>query len=162
MEKIRLSQTQTPSSTGSAASHESSNDLVSASATIDKHVIVDQVLGVRQGHRKGVRCIIKGRRKAPDTSSSSTVTGLSEQSAQDIEEHHLLRKQVYAQQRELKALQAFITQTIGPSLPPPPPPPPSDDAEDLRRNQVFLFFVFLQTFYNFFFEDIIIQKMYTF
>ena len=46
MEKIRSSQTQPPSSTGSAAGHESSDDLVSAPAAIGEQVIIDQVLGV--------------------------------------------------------------------------------------------------------------------
>ena len=77
MAEIRLSQTQTPSSAGSTAGHESSNDHVSVPTAIDERVIVDQVLGLRRGHRKGVVRIIKGRRKALDTPSSSAVTGLS-------------------------------------------------------------------------------------
>ena len=78
MAEIRLSQTQTPSSAGSTAGHESSDDPVSAPAAIDERVIADQVLGVRRGHRIGVGNIIKGRRKTLHTSSSSTATGLSE------------------------------------------------------------------------------------
>ena len=75
------------------------------------------------------------------------MTGLSEQSAQVAEEHRQLREQVYAQQRELEVLRAFITQRIGPPplavtvtspsplpLPPSPPPPSSDEVEDLRRD----------------------------
>ena len=80
MEEIRLSQSQPLSSAGSAAGHESSDDLVSAPAAIDEQVIADQVLGVRKGHRKGIEHIIKGRRKASDTSYSSVTAGLSEQS----------------------------------------------------------------------------------
>ena len=151
IEEIRWSQTQTPSSVGSTADHKSSDDPVSTPAAIDERVIADQVLRVRRGHSKGVGRIIKGRRKAPDTPSSSTATGLSEQSAQATKEHRLLHEQVYAQQRELESLKAFITQTIGPPLrlpPPPPLPPPSfDDVEDLRRDYVFFF---LWIFYNFF------------
>ena len=110
MTEIRLSQTQTLSSTGSTAGHESSDDPVSAPAAIDERVIAEQVLGVQRGHRKGVGRIINGRRKALDTPSSSVVTGLSEQqSAQVAEEHRQLREQVYTQQRELEALRAFIT-----------------------------------------------------
>ena len=80
MEEIRLSQIQPPSSASSAVGHKSLDDPVSAPATIDEQVIADQVLSVRRGHRKGVGCIIKGRRKVPDTPSSSVATGLSEQS----------------------------------------------------------------------------------
>ena len=136
MEEIRSSQIQPPSLAGSAASHESSDDLASALATIDEQVIADQVLGVLRGHHKGVGLIIKGRRKTPDTPSLLAATGLSEQSTQAAEEHRLLREQVYAHQRELEALKAFITQMIGPPPPPPPslPPPSSDDAVDLRRD----------------------------
>ena len=140
MEEIRSSQTQPPSSACSAASHESSDDPVSAPTTIDERVIANQVLGVRRGHCKGVRRIIKGRKKASDTPSSSIVTGLSEQSTQQVEEHRLLHELVDAQQHELEVLKAFITQTIRPPLPPPPPPPrplpppSSDDAEDLHRD----------------------------
>ena len=117
MAEIRLSQTQTPSLAGSTAGHESSDDPVSTPAAIDERVIVDYVLRVRRGHCKGVGHIIKGRRKALDTSSSLATTGLSEQSAQVAEKHRQWREQVYAQQRELEALEAFITQRIG-----PPPP----------------------------------------
>ena len=78
MEKIRSSQTQPPSSAGSAMGYESSNDPVLVPAAIDERVIADQVLGVLQGHCKGIGHIIKGSRKAPDTPSSSIVTGLSE------------------------------------------------------------------------------------
>ena len=109
MEEIRSSQTETSLSAGSVAGHEFSDDLVSAPSTINEHVITDQVLRVRRGYRKGVRRIIKGRRKAPDTPSLSAATGLSEQSAQAVEEHRLLHEQVYAQQCELEVLKAFIT-----------------------------------------------------
>ena len=95
------------------------------SPAIDECVIADQGLGVRRGHRKGVRRIINDRRKAYDTLSSSATAGLSEQSTKATEEHRLLREQVYAQERELEALKAFITQKIGPPLLPLPPPPPS-------------------------------------
>ena len=78
MEEIRSSQTQPPSSVGSAAGHESSDDLVSVSAAIDERVIAVEVLRVRRGHRKGVKRIIKGKRKAFDAPSSSVATGLSE------------------------------------------------------------------------------------
>ena len=138
MEEIRLSQTQIPSSASSAAGYESLDDSVSAPAVIDERVITDQVLGVQRRQRKVVGCIIKGRRKAPDTLSSSATIGFSEQSGQVAEKHRLLREQVYAQERELKALKVFITQTIGPPPPSPPPlpspPPSSDDVEDLRRH----------------------------
>ena len=123
MEEIRLSQTQTPSSASSTASQVSLDDSVSTPATINKHVITDQVLGVRRGHCKGIKCIIKGRRKESNTTSSSVTTWLSEQSTQAVEEHRLLHEQVYAQQRELEALKGFITQKIGPPPPPPLPPP---------------------------------------
>ena len=138
MEEIRLSQTQTPSSTGSVAGHVSSDDPVLAPTAINESVIDGQVLEVWRGYRNGVERIIKGRRKAPDTPRSLIVIGLSEQSAQAIKEHRLLREQVYALQHELEAYKSFITQTIGP--PPPHPPPPllpllsSDDAEDLHRD----------------------------
>ena len=64
---------------GSSAGDESSDDLVSAPAAIDERVITNQVLGVWRGHCKSVGRIIKGRKKALDTASSSTATGLSEQ-----------------------------------------------------------------------------------
>ena len=134
MEEIRLSQTQTPSSSSSTVGQESSDNPISAPAIIDERVIADQVLGVRRGHYKGVGWIIKGRRKASDTPSSLATTGLSEQSAQAAEEHNLLREQVCVQQRELEALKAFITQTIGPPPPLPLPPPSSDEVEDLYRD----------------------------
>ena len=139
MDKIRSSQTQSPSFAGSAAG-ESSDGSVSASAAI-----VDQVLGVQRRRRKGVGCIIKAKRKAPDTSCSTTVTGLLEQSSQVAEDHRLLRERVDTQQPELDALKVFVTHTLGQASPPPPPspPPPSDDAEDLCRDQVFQFFFFL-------------------
>ena len=47
MEKIRSSQTQTPSSAGSATGHESLDDPVSASTAIDECVIANQVLRIR-------------------------------------------------------------------------------------------------------------------
>ena len=71
MEEIRSSQIQPPSSVGSTTGHESSDDPVSALVAIDERVIANQVLGVWQGHYKGVRSIIKGRRKAPNTPSLS-------------------------------------------------------------------------------------------
>ena len=80
MKEIRLSQAQPPSSAGSAMS-ESSDSLVSALAATDEQVIADQVIRVRGGHFKGVGCIIKGKKKAPDTSYSTVVIGLSEQSS---------------------------------------------------------------------------------
>ena len=58
-----------------------------ALTAINERVIADQVLGVWREHRKGVGRIIKGRRKASDTPSSSAATGLSEQSVQAVEEH---------------------------------------------------------------------------
>ena len=91
MEEIRLSQTQTPSLVGSTVGQES-YDLISTPVAIDERVITDQVLGVRRGHRKGVGHITKGRRKVSDTPSSSAAIGSSEQSAQAVEEHHLLRE----------------------------------------------------------------------
>ena len=94
MEEIRSSQTQPPSSAGSAACHKSSDDSASAPTTINERVIANQVLGVRRGHRKGVRHIIKGRRNAPDTFCSSVATGLSEQSSQAAEDHRLFRERV--------------------------------------------------------------------
>ena len=96
MKEIRLSQTQTPSSAGSTVGHKSSDDPVSAPTAIDERVIADQVREVRREHRKGVGLIIKGRRKEPDTPSSLTATGLSEQSTPAAEEYRLLREQVYA------------------------------------------------------------------
>ena len=80
MDEIRSSQTQPPSSAGSGT-RESLDDLVSTSTAINERVIADQVLRVRRGHRKGVERIIKGKKKAPDTSCSSIATGLSEQSS---------------------------------------------------------------------------------
>ena len=53
MEDIRLTQTQPPSSVGSAAG-ESSDGSVLAPASIDERVIAGQLLGVWRGHRKGV------------------------------------------------------------------------------------------------------------
>ena len=58
--------------------------------------------------------------------------GLLEQSSQATEDHYLLRERVDAQQHELDALKAFITQMLGQA--PPLPPPSSDDAEDLCRD----------------------------
>ena len=67
MEEIRLSQTHPPSSASSATS-ESSDCLVSMLVAIDEQVIADQVLRVRREHCKGLGCIIKDKRKEPDTS----------------------------------------------------------------------------------------------
>ena len=128
---------------------ESSNCLASAPVAINERVIADKVLGVRRGHLKGVGRIIKGKRKAPDTSYSTTAFGLEQ--CQVVEEHRRLAERVNAQQRdiepqhhEINVFKVFITQTLSqaqpppPPLPlpspPPPPLPPSDDAEDLRRN----------------------------
>ena len=58
---------------------ESSNGPASAPAIIDERVIADEVLGVRRGHYKGVGRIIKGKKKAPNT-SYSIVASASEQS----------------------------------------------------------------------------------
>ena len=80
MEEIRSSQTQLASSAVSAAS-ESSKGIVLAPTIINERVIANQFLGVRRGHRKGFGRIIKGKRKAPDTSCLIVATGLSEQSS---------------------------------------------------------------------------------
>ena len=124
---------------------ESSDSPASVSAAIDELVIAEKVLGVRRGHRKGVRRIVKGKKKVLDTSYSIAASG-SEQS-QAAEDQHRLVERVDAQQRDLEAqhrkinaLKAFITQALGqrppsPSpLSPPPPPPPSDNAKDLARD----------------------------
>ena len=71
MEQIKLTQTQAFFSTGSAASG-SSESLTSALTYIDERLI----LGVRRGHRKGVRWIVKGKRKA--SSNSSTFSFMSQ------------------------------------------------------------------------------------
>ena len=47
---------------------ESLDSPASALTAIDERVIADDVLGVRRGHRKGVERIVKGKKKAPDTS----------------------------------------------------------------------------------------------
>ena len=86
MDEIRLSQTQPPSSTSNAVG-ESSDDPVLMLAAIDERVIANQVLGVWRGHRKGVGRIIKGKRKAPDTSYSIIAFGSSEQTSQVTENH---------------------------------------------------------------------------
>ena len=95
MEEIRLSQTQPPLLVGSAAG-ESSDGPISAPTPIDEWVIANQVLGVWRGHHKDVGCIIKVKRKAPETSYSTVMTGLSEQSSQVAEDHHLLHERVDA------------------------------------------------------------------
>ena len=74
---------------------ESSDDMALASTTIDKQVIADEVLGVRRGHRKDVRRIIKGKRKALDTSYSTFASRLEQ--SQVAEDKHQLAEQVDAQ-----------------------------------------------------------------
>ena len=118
MEEIRLSQTQPFSLTGSATGESSDTPILALAAT-NELVIADQVLGIRREHRKDVGCIIKGKRKALDTSYSTVTTGLLEQSSQVAEDHRLLCERVDAQQRDNKALhheldtfKAFITHTL--------------------------------------------------
>ena len=78
MEQIRLTQTQALLSASSVVG-ESSDGPALASAAIDERVIVDEVLGVRRGHYKGVRHIVKDKRKVFDT-SYLTVASRPEQS----------------------------------------------------------------------------------
>ena len=83
MEQIKLTQTQTLSSVDSVAA-ESLDDPVSAPAAIDERVIADEVLGVQQGYHKGVKPIVKGKRKAPNTSYSTITFGsMQSQVAED-------------------------------------------------------------------------------
>ena len=74
MEQIKLTQTQTLSSVGSAVSG-SLNSPASAPAYIDERLIADEVLGVRREQCKCVRRIVKGKDKASSSFStlSSTV-----------------------------------------------------------------------------------------
>ena len=67
MEQIKLTQTQALSSIGSVAG-ESPDGLASVPPVIDEQVIAVKVLGVRRGHHKGVRCIVKGKKKASNIS----------------------------------------------------------------------------------------------
>ena len=66
MEQIKLTQTQTLSSAGSAVS-----GFVDSSAStptiIDERLITDEVLGVRRGHCKGVGRIVKRKGRASST-----------------------------------------------------------------------------------------------
>ena len=91
--------------------------LASASAAIDQQVITDEVLGVRQGHRKGVGHIINGKRKVADTSYFA-IASRSEQS-QVAKDHRRLAERVDTQQcdlkaqhREINAFKVFITQAL--------------------------------------------------
>ena len=134
MEQIRLTQTQALLLAGSVA-HESSDGPASVPATIDEQVITEEVLGVRQGHRKGIRRIVKGKRNAPDTSCSTIASGQKQsQVAEDqcrlAERVDVQQYNIEAQHRKINAFKAFITQVLNHALPPhsPPPPPPSDDT----------------------------------
>ena len=146
MKQIKLIQSQAFSS-ASGAVGESANSPTSSPTAIDKRVITDEVLGVRRGHRKGIEHIVKGKKKAFETSYSTLSSGSQSQVA---EEHNHLGERVDAQQCEIDAqhceidaFKALITQMVGwPQLPPPP-----DDVEDLARDYV----QFFRYYTNFFF-----------
>ena len=74
MKQIKITQTQALSLVG-----ESVDGLASAPAAIDERVITDEVLGVLQGHRKGVGRIVKGKKKAPETFYSTLSSGSQSQ-----------------------------------------------------------------------------------
>ena len=93
IEQIKFLQTQEFSSASNVAG-ESSDGPVSTPTTIDEKVIADEVLRVQRGHYKGVGCIVKGKRKALDTSYSTIASG-SEQS-QVAEDQRRLAERVNA------------------------------------------------------------------
>ena len=65
------------------------------------------MLGVRQGHRKGMGWIMKGKGKV-STISSTFSSGLQSQAKQQC----CIDERFEAQQREIKALKALIAQMI--------------------------------------------------
>ena len=74
MEQIKLTQTQAPFSASSVVG-EFSGCSASAPIVVDERVISDKLLRVRRGHYKGVGRIIKGKRKASNTSNSTVAFG---------------------------------------------------------------------------------------
>ena len=113
MEHIRLTQTQTLSSTSNVAG-ESSDSPTLELAAIYEWVIVDEVLKIQQGHCKGIRHIIKGKKKAPNTFYSPVTYG-SKQSQVDENQYQLAERvdvqqcDIEAQHHDINALRAFIT-----------------------------------------------------
>ena len=104
MEQIKLTQTQIVSSAGSAASG-SWDSPTSAPTDIDERLIADEVLGVRRGHYKGTRQIVKGKEKV-SSSSSTFSSGLQSQA----EQQHRFKERLDTQQREIDTLKALIAQ----------------------------------------------------
>ena len=130
MEEIKLTQTQTLSSVFSSVG-ESADDLTLEPVVIDERLIADEVLDVRQGHRKSVGRIVKGKEKASVTSYSTLSSGSQSQAA---EEHRRFGKRLDTQQHKIDTLKVVIAQlTAG------RPQPLPEDPEDLGRDQVLEF-----------------------
>ena len=82
MEKIKLTQTQELSSTGSIVGL-LADSLTSSPTAIDERLIFDDVLGVQQGHYKSVGHIVKGIRKVSATSYSTLSSGSQSQATEE-------------------------------------------------------------------------------
>ena len=82
------------------------------------------MLGVRRGHCKGLRQIVKGEGKL--SSNSSTFSSRSQSQA---EQQRRIDKRIEAQQREIKTLTTLIAQMTAAQSQPPP-----KDDEDLGRD----------------------------
>ena len=104
MEQIKLTQTQTLSSAGNAIGEFEDNSAL-APAAIDERLIADNVLRVRWGHRKGVRCIVKGKWKVFATLYLALSSGSQSQA---VEEQRHLGMRIDAQQLEINTLKAMI------------------------------------------------------
>ena len=95
---------------------------------IDERLIIDEILRIRQEHRKGIRRIVKGKRKASMTSYSIVSFVLQSQVA---EEQRRLGQRIDTQQWEIDTLKVVIAQ-LATGQPQPLPLP--EDAEDLTTD----------------------------
>ena len=104
MEQIKLTQVQTFSSASNAVSG-SSKSLASMLACIDERLIVDEVLGVRQGHWKGVGHIVNAKGKASTSILTFSLVSLSQ-----AEKQRHIDEKFEAQQHKIETLKGLIAQ----------------------------------------------------